>query len=238
VAHELRTPLANIRGYLEAIEDGVVAADEETMRTLREEAAQLNGLIDDLQELTQAEAGALRLDRGPFDAAELVERATDAARARAVEKSITLIGGAEPSLPPVDVDLQRIMQVLQNLLTNALRHTPEGGQITVSARRTPDGLVAISVEDTGAGIAPEDLPHIFERFYRADSSRSRATGGSGLGLTIARRLVETHGGQIGVESTVGQGSRFTFTLPVAAGEDQERAARGERRGVEVVTPGW
>jgi signal transduction histidine kinase len=235
VAHELRTPLANIRGYLEAIEDGVVAADDETMRTLREEAAQLNDLIDDLQELTQAEAGALRLDRGPIDPEELVERATDAARARAVEKGIVLTSSAEPNLPPVEIDLQRIMQVLQNLLTNALRHTATGGRITVLARRTADGMVAVSVEDTGSGIAPEDLPHIFERFYRADSSRSRATGGSGLGLTIARRLVESHGGSIGVESAVGHGSRFTFTLPVATSTGQEQAQRDEQRAA-VVTP--
>jgi signal transduction histidine kinase len=233
VAHELRTPLANIRGYLEAIEDGVVAADEETMRTLREEAAQLNGLIDDLQELTQAEAGALRLDRGPIDPAELVERATDAARARAVEKGIVLTSAAEPNLPPVDIDLQRIMQVLQNLLANALRHTPAGGRVAVQARRTPDGMVAVSVADTGTGIAPEDLPHIFERFYRADSSRSRATGGSGLGLTIARRLVESHGGTIGVESALGQGSCFTFTLPIAPDVAQEDARRDGQREATV-----
>ena len=121
----------------------------------------------------------------------------------------------EPGLPPVAVDLQRGLQILQNLLTNALRHTPEGGRVVVGARRAERGMVAISVEDSGSGIAPDDLPHIFERFYRADSSRARATGGSGLGLTITRRLVEAHGGAIGVESALGQGSRFTFTLPAA-----------------------
>ena len=237
VAHELRTPLANIRGYLEAIEDGVVAADEETLRTLREEAAQLNGLIDDLQELTQAEAGALRLDREPVAPAELIERATDAARARAVEKGIALASRAAPGLPAVDIDLQRIMQVLQNLLANALRHTPPGGRIVVSAGPRPDGQVAIGVEDTGSGIAPEDLPHIFERFYRADSSRARSTGGSGLGLTIARRLVETHGGTIGVESVVGQGSRFTFTLPPAADPPPGIVGREARREAATTLPG-
>lgn len=217
VAHELRTPLANIRGYLEAIEDGVVAADEATLRTLREETAQLNGLIDDLQELAQAEAGTLHLDREPIAPAELVERAIAAARPRAAEGAITLIGTVAPDLPPVAADPQRIGQVLQNLLANALRHTPQGGRITVEARRTPAGTVALSVADTGIGIAPDDLPRIFERFYRADSSRARATGGSGLGLTITRRLVEAHGGRIDATSAVGQGSRFTFTLPVAEG---------------------
>lgn len=239
VAHELRTPLANIRGYLEAIEDGVVAADEATLRTLREEAAQLNGLIDDLQELAQAEAGTLRLDRGPVAPGELVERATDAARPRAAETLIALDSALEPDLPLVVADPQRIGQVLQNLLTNALRHTPQGGRITVMAGRTADGMVAFSVTDTGAGIAPDDLPHIFERFYRADSSRARATGGSGLGLTIARRLVEAHGGTIGATSTIGRGSRFTFTLPIAASGDRQGGVATPAQPIPttVSTPG-
>lgn len=215
VAHELRTPLANIRGYLEAIEDGVVEADEATLRTLREEAAQLNHLIDDLQELAQAEAGSLRLDRGPVAPSDLVERAADAVRARAFDRGIALRATADPDLPPVDADAQRIAQALQNLLTNALTHTPAGGEVTIGARAAEAGLVAFTVTDTGSGIAPEDLPHVFERFYRADSSRSRATGGSGLGLTITRRLVEAHGGRITATSAVGQGSEFTFTLPIA-----------------------
>ena len=217
VAHELRTPLANIRGYLEAIEDGVVEADEATLRTLRDEASHLNRLVDDLQELAQAEAGNLRLDRGPTDPAELIGRATDAVRARAVELGIALTATVAPDLPAVEVDPQRITQVLHNLLTNALTHTPEGGSVTVEAWRAPEGMVAIGVADTGAGIDPEDLPRIFERFYRADSSRSRATGGSGLGLTITRRLVEAHGGRITAASELGRGSCFTFTLPVADG---------------------
>ena len=223
VAHELRTPLANIRGYLEAIEDGVVSADEATLRTLREEAAQLNVLVDDLQELAQAEAGELRLSRVVVPPHELIERATEAARPRAVERDVSLVGEVAPELPPVAVDLQRIGQVLQNLLTNALRHTPAGGRVTISAALAPDGRVALAVADTGSGIAPTDLPRIFERFYRADSARARATGGSGLGLTIARRLVEAHGGRIAVESTLGAGSRFTVLLPIAAdiGADDE-----------------
>ena len=213
VAHELRTPLANIRGYLEAIEDGVVEPDEATVRTLREEAAQLNRLIDDLQELAQAEAGVLRLDRQASDLGELIERIVAATRARAAEREIALAASIEPALPPVEIDRQRIAQVLQNLLANALTHTPPGGRVAVAARRLDDRSVEVAVEDTGAGIAPEDLPHIFERFYRADSSRARATGGSGLGLTIARQLIVAHGGTIGATSTVGRGSRFAFTLP-------------------------
>jgi len=221
VAHELRTPLANIRGYLEAIEDGIVSADEATLRILREEAAQLNALVDDLQELAQAEAGELRLSRVAVPPRELIERATEAARPRAVEREVSLVGEAAPELPPVAVDLQRIGQVLQNLLNNALRHTPAGGRVTVSAAPAGVWRVALSATDTGSGIAPEDLPRIFERFYRADSARARATGGSGLGLTIARRLVEAHGGTIEVESTFGMGSRFTVLLPVASITDTE-----------------
>ena len=229
VAHELRTPLANIRGYLEAIEDGVVEADEATLRTLRDEAAHLNRLVDDLQELAQAEAGTLRLDRGPIAPDELIARATDAVRARATDQGVTLTALAAPDLPPVEVDPQRITQVLHNLLTNAFTHTPAGGEVAVEARRAEDGMIAISVADTGTGIAPEDLPHIFERFYRADSSRSRATGGSGLGLTITRRIVEAHGGIIDVASEIGRGSTFTFTLPIAPdGEDERRGAVTER----------
>jgi signal transduction histidine kinase len=229
VAHELRTPLANIRGYLEAIEDGVVEADEATLRTLREEAAHLNRLIDDLQELAQAEAGNLRLDRGPVAPDELIGRATGAVRARAADRGVALTATAAPDLPAVEVDPQRITQVLHNLLTNALTHTPAGGAVAVEAWRAEGGMVAIGVADTGAGIAPEDLPHIFERFYRADSSRSRATGGSGLGLTIARRIVEAHGGTIDVASELGQGSKFTFTLPIASADAaEEREPATER----------
>ena len=215
VAHELRTPLANIRGYLEAIEDGVVEPDEATVRTLREEAAQLNRLIDDLQELAQAESGALRLDRQASDLGELIERTVAATRARATEREIALAASIEPSLPPVEIDRQRVAQVLQNLLANALTHTASDGRVAVAARRLDDRFVEVAVEDTGAGIEPGDLPHIFERFYRADSSRARATGGSGLGLTIARQLIAAHGGTIGATSQVGRGSRFAFTLPAS-----------------------
>jgi signal transduction histidine kinase len=188
------------------------------LRTLREEAAQLNRLIDDLQELAQAEAGTLRLDRAPADPAQLVEAAVNATGARASDRGVTVLAAVpdgEADLPLVDIDAQRIAQVLQNLLTNALVHTPHGVRIVVGARRLDERFVEIAVEDNGDGIAPEDLPHIFERFYRADGSRARATGGSGLGLTIARQLVEAHGGVIDVTSEPGRGSRFAFTLPVA-----------------------
>jgi len=229
VAHELRTPLSNIRGYLEALQDGVVEPDRRIIDSLHEEALLLNHLVDDLQDLSLAEAGQLRLERQPVALANLVDRAIEAIRPRAEAKGVTLLIDLPEDLPFVDVDPRRISQVLRNLLDNGLAHTPPGGEIAVAARVAcpePAGVlslsngrgsgqwVEVSVRDTGTGIAAEDLPHVFERFYRADKSRSRATGGAGLGLTIARQLVEAHGGRIWVESVKGEGSVFSFTLPV------------------------
>jgi len=234
VAHELRTPLSNIQGYLEALLDGVVEPKREVIDSLHEEAMLLNRLVDDLQELALAEAGQLKLERRPVAPADLVNKATEAARAQAAAKGITLQVDLPVDLPLVEADPQRIEQVLGNLLSNALTHTPSGGEVVVAARRCPEPCpergtpsrrrvvegakeseVELSVSDTGEGILPEHLPYIFERFYRADKSRSRATGGTGLGLAIARQLVEAHGGRIEVESEVGQGTVFTFTLPLA-----------------------
>ena len=212
VAHELRTPLSNIQGYLEALQDGVVEPKREIIDSLHEEAMLLTRLVNDLQELALAEAGQLRLERQPVAPADLVNRAMEAARAQAAAGGVTLQADLPADMPLVDVDPQRIGQVLGNLLSNALTHTPSGGEIVVAARAR-GSEVELSVSDTGEGIAPEHLPYIFERFYRADRSRSRATGGTGLGLAIARQLVEAHGGRIEVESEVGQGAVFTFTLP-------------------------
>ncbi|MFQ5858883.1 MAG: ATP-binding protein [Anaerolineae bacterium] len=214
VAHELRTPLSNIQGYLEALQDGVVEPKREVIDSLYEEAMLLTRLVDDLQELALAEAGQLRLKRQPVAPADLVNRAMEAARAQAAAGGITLQVDLPADLPLVDVDPQRIGQVLGNLLSNALTHTPSGGEITIAAGAV-GSEVKLSVSDTGEGISPEHLPYIFERFYRADKSRSRATGGTGLGLAIARQLVEAHGGRISVESQMGRGTAFTFTLPVA-----------------------
>ena len=214
VAHELRTPLSNIRGYLEALQDGVVEPKPGVIDSLHEEAMLLNRLVDDLRELTLAEAGQLKLEHRPVAPADIVDRALEAARAQAEAKGITLQADLPEDLPLVDVDPQRIEQVLGNLLSNALTHTPSGGEVVVAAR-AKGSEVEVSVSDTGEGIPPERLPYIFERFYRADRSRSRATGGTGLGLSIAKQLVEAHGGRISVASQVGQGTTFTFTLPVA-----------------------
>jgi signal transduction histidine kinase len=214
VAHELRTPLTNIRGYLEALRDGVVEPENHVIDSLHEEAMLLNRLVDDLQELSLAEAGQLRLGCQPVALADIVDRAVKAMRPRAEAKTVALQVDLPEDLPLVEVDPQRIGQVLRNLLENGLTHTPPGGKIAVAAHAN-DEWVEVKVQDTGTGIAAEDLPYVFERFYRADKSRSRATGGAGLGLAIARQLVEAHGGWIEVESEVGQGTQFTFTLPVA-----------------------
>jgi signal transduction histidine kinase len=234
VAHELRTPLSNIRGYLEALQDGVVEPERHIIDSLHEEAMLLNHLVDDLQELSLAEAGQLRLERQPVALADIVDRAVEAVRLRAEAKGVTL----QVDLPEdllVDVDPQRVGQVLRNLLENALAHTPPDGQIALSAHETcpepsdalslsrgrrDDQWVEVSVRDTGSGIAAEDLPYVFERFYRVDKSRSRATGGTGLGLAIARSLVEAHGGRIWVESTEGEGSTFTFALPISVSSQE------------------
>jgi signal transduction histidine kinase len=213
VAHELRTPLSNIKGYLEAIRDKVIEPSDETIRSLDEEAILLSRLVEDLQELALVDAGELKLNRQPEKITEVIQQAAAAIQAQAQGKGISVVTDLPEGLPLCDIDFLRIGQVLRNLLSNALTHTPAGGVITVAARRQND-RVEVTVSDTGEGISRQELANIFERFYRVDKSRSRATGGSGLGLTIAKRLVEAHGGGIKVSSELGKGSSFSFTLPV------------------------
>jgi len=213
VAHELRTPLSNLRGYLEAIKDAVIKPDEATIHSLNEETSTLSRLIEDLQELSLADAGELKLIIGPEDVSRLIRETVTALQAKAAAKGLTISADLPDGLPEVNIDSHRIRQVLHNLLENAVAHTGQKGRITVIARHK-DNQIYISVADTGEGIPAEDLPMIFERFYRVDKSRARATGGSGLGLTIARRLVEAHGGTVDVQSQPGQGSTFTFMLPI------------------------
>ena len=220
VAHELRTPLSNIRGYLEAFRDGVMEPEPEIIESVYEEAMLLSHLVDDLQELSLAEAGQLRLERRPVDPKEILTKAMAAAHGQATAKSIALRLELPAELPLVEADPQRIEQVVGNLLSNALAHTASGGEI-VCAAQMRGGQVEVTMRDTGEGIPPEHLPYIFERFYRVDRSRSRATGGAGLGLAIVKQLVEAHGGQIRVESEVGRGTQFTFTLPVAEPQPQD-----------------
>jgi signal transduction histidine kinase len=212
IAHELRTPLSNIKGYLEATRDGLINADDKTIRNLDEEATLLTRLVNDLQELSLAEAGELKLEREAVDSRDLIEKAVGMMQTKAAHKNITLTAELPEQLPNVYIDTHRISQVLRNLIENAITATPEDGSVTVSAG-LQDNYVEISVKDTGEGISAKDLSRIFERFYRIDKSRARATGGSGLGLTIARRLVEAHGGEVKAESEPGHGSRFSFTIP-------------------------
>jgi signal transduction histidine kinase len=212
VAHELRTPLSNIQGHVEAIRDGLLPAEPATFDSIYEEVLLLARLVEDLQELTLAEAGQLTLLRQSADVVEIVRRAAVAAQPPAEARGLTIETDLPSEPAMADVDPERIGQVLRNLLSNATTHTSEGGRIIVSLKDEHDEL-RVTVADTGAGIPPEDLPYVFERFYRVDRSRVRATGGAGLGLTIAKRLVEAHGGTISVESELGKGSRFTFTLP-------------------------
>jgi signal transduction histidine kinase len=214
VAHELRTPLSNLKGYLEAINDGVVKPNKAVIHSLNEEASSLSRLVADLQELSLADAGELKITAQPEDINKLIKETVAILQPKATAKDLTLTVDLPVSLPTLNIDAHRIKQVLRNLLDNAIAHTGKGGKITVTAREQ-NNMVSISVSDTGEGIPPKDLPLIFERFYRVDKSRARTTGGSGLGLTIAKRLVEAHGGAIKVKSQVGKGSRFTFTLPAS-----------------------
>jgi signal transduction histidine kinase len=212
IAHELRTPLTVIRGDLEAMLDGVFEATPEALASLQEETLLLSRLVEDLRALAQAEAGQLQLKREPTDLADLLCGVVDNFDLQAESQGQILCLDLPADLPPVDGDPQRVRQIVANLVSNALRHAPDSGQVIVSAHgHTAE--VQVSVADDGPGIAPEDLPHVFDRFWRAGRPRVE---GSGLGLAIARELVRAHGGRIWVESEYGHGSVFHFTLPLAA----------------------
>jgi signal transduction histidine kinase len=215
IAHELRTPLSVLQIDLESIEDGLAEPTPEVVTRLQEEVTLLNRLVEDLRMLSLAEAGELKLEVQPVDVAHLVQTAVERVRGAAQDKEVSLTSELPEGLPAVAGDAQRLSQVLSNLLSNALRHTPQGGQIAVGARQVDGKDVRITVQDNGEGIPADELPHVFERFYRTDHARSRDTGGSGLGLTIARSLVEAHNGRIWVESVEHKGSTFTFSLPVS-----------------------
>lgn len=213
IAHELRTPLSNVSGYLEAIRDDVVKPDASTIASLSEEVDLLTRLVDDLQELALADAGELKLVRQPEDLSQLIQQAVKAIQTRVADKGLQVTIDISGKMPPVNIDYHRISQVMHNLLENAIKYTPNGGKIAVSAAQEGKSI-RVTVADNGEGIPVEDLPNMFERFYRVDKSRARHAGGSGLGLTIAKRLIESHGGTIGVQSELGKGSCFSFTIPV------------------------
>jgi signal transduction histidine kinase len=223
VSHDLRTPLTSMQVMVEALADGVVKQPETVerfLRTIRADIHSLSALINDLLELAQLDKGELRFRVAPHSLRDLISDTLESTRGLAEEKSIDLSGDVALGVDPVMMAPEKIGRVLTNLINNAVRHTAAGGSITVEARReSPDGAVRVEVRDTGEGIPPEDLPHIFERFYRGEKSRSRATGGAGLGLAIAHGFVRAHGGQLWAESELGKGSTFNFTLPAQSASD-------------------
>ena len=215
VGHDLQTPLASMRAILEALEDGVVDDPQTVKRylgTAQRDVRSLSVLIDDLFQMAQLDTGGIPLDRAESSLSDLISDTLESFSELALRRGMKLEGSVDPNVDPVMMDTQRIGRVLNNLIGNALRHTPAEGLVNVHARRTASG-VEVSVSDTGEGIRTEDLPHVFESFYRGEKSRSRSTGGAGLGLAISRGIVQAHGGEIKVQSEAGHGSRFTFTLP-------------------------
>ena len=217
IAHELRNPLATIRAQLEALEDGVIEADQSAIDSLMEDTMLLTRLVEDLQQLSIVEAGQLKLDLVPVDPGETVRGVASRFEQEFTQKGISLEMDVAGALPQVKADQFRLAQVLGNLVKNSLLHTPDGGRITVSATQS-EGEVVFSVADNGPGIGSDELQYIFERFYRTDRSRARATGGAGLGLSIAKSLVEAHGGRIRAESERGKGTTISFTVPAFTAE--------------------
>ena len=213
LSHELRTPLTVVEGYLEGLADGTIEASSDIYQRLARETTRLRRLVNDLQELSQAEAGYLPINAQPLDVrpllAALVQRFSD----QLLEGTTTLRLECPADLPPAIADPERVEQILVNLIGNALRYTPQGS-VTLQAWQASDQLW-IAVKDTGQGISSDDLPHVFERFWRSDRSRDRHSGGTGIGLAISRRLVELQKGVIVAESELGQGSVFRFSLPIA-----------------------
>ncbi len=212
IAHELRTPISIILGHAEAVHDGVLPASSETFEIVREEAERLEQLVDDLRTLSMADAGELKLVMEPYEVEELVRGAAKVYAHRARQKQIAIETQADPGLPEIQVDAQRIKEVLSNILDNALRYTPQGGRITLSAGLM-ENEVEIGIRDTGPGVAADELDKVFERFYRTEAARTREEGGSGLGFAIARSIVERHNGRIWAESQPGQGLTVIIRLP-------------------------
>lgn len=220
IAHELRTPLTVIQGNLRALLDGVYPLTKTEVATVYEASLGLRRLVEDLRELSLAEAGQIELHLQPVAVGSLLEREAILFAEQAAAHQVQINLEVNEPIAPLQGDPERLAQILRNLISNALRHTPPGGTITLRAKYMPDassqtGLIRIEVADTGAGIAAEDLPHIFERFYRADRGRARAAGGSGLGLAITAQLVHLHHGMIGAMSQPGQGTQIWMVFPAA-----------------------
>jgi two-component system sensor histidine kinase BaeS len=222
IAHDLATPLTAIQGFSEAMADNMLPdpqAQQETAQRIAREVQRLRRLVSDMQNMTAMESGRLRLDLAPLDVHSLVDETLAVIAPECENKGITLLNQTNRSTPLVMADSDRITQVLLNLLDNARRHTPSGGTITVNAAPR-DQELCVWVSDTGSGIDAKDLPHIFERFYRADRSRAASTGGSGLGLAIVKAIITAHGGRIWAQSTPGKGTIIAFTLPLVKAPEQ------------------
>ena len=215
VSHDLQTPLTSMRAILEALSDGVVEDPETVKRylhTAQRDVRSLSSLIDDLFQMAQLDAGGFPLNQADASLSDLVSDTLESFTQLAKQQEITLEGNVDPDVDPVRMDTQAIGRVLNNLIGNALRHTSAHGRVSVWVRRMGK-RTEVTVSDTGEGIRAEDLPHVFERFYRGEKSRNRITGGAGLGLAIARGIVQAHGGDIRVESEIGKGTQFTFYFP-------------------------
>ncbi|NTW03330.1 MAG: HAMP domain-containing protein, partial [Oscillochloris sp.] len=214
IAHDLRTPLTVISGYLESLRDQVLKPTPERFATLYDETQILQRLVDDLHTLSLADAGELPLQRRPTEPGQILAHVTETYGHTAEQAGVSLVTRTSGMLPEVNIDYERMSRALGNLVSNALRYTPAGGSICLGAIIN-NGSLLLSVADTGSGISAEHLPNIFERFYRADVARQQYTGESGLGLAIVRSIIEAHGGKVSVESTIGKGTTFTVSLPLA-----------------------
>ncbi|MBI3648565.1 MAG: HAMP domain-containing protein [Actinobacteria bacterium] len=223
VSHELKTPITALRAHLENLLDGVEEPDPATLQVMLAQSERLGRLVEQLLDLSRLESGDVPLEREPVLLAPIVAQVLSEIEMARAGRGVTVTSDLPPDLPPVYADRERIHQVLFNLLDNAVRFTAGGGRVEVKATRV-NGSCEVRVEDTGTGIAAEHLPRLFERFYRIDPARSREDGGTGIGLAIARSVVEAHGGHITAESEIGKGSTFTFDLPVASADDHRRTA--------------
>jgi signal transduction histidine kinase len=220
VSHELRTPISALRAHLENLLDGVERADPETLQVMLAQTERLGRLVDQLLELSRLESGDVPMLRERVSLGPLVERVLSEIEVVRARRDVELTEDLPDDLPQIYADPERVYQVLFNLLDNAVRFTPSGGRVTLTAS-SRNGAIDVVVADTGPGIPPEHLPRLFERFYRVDRARSRGEGGTGIGLAIARSVVEAHGGRIWAESEPGKGSTFTFELPVARAQGSE-----------------
>jgi len=217
VSHELRTPISSIKGYAETLLDGKVDNEDtvkEFLSIIYQDSNRLANLIDDLLDLSKIESGKMKLEFEPLEILPIVNRCVNVLRKSAKDKSLSVKLDIPTNLLKILGDHKRLSQVFLNLLDNAIKYTPEGGSITVNAT-SKEKIVQVDISDTGIGISEKDLPRIFERFYRVDKARSRELGGTGLGLSIVKHIIQAHNGQVWVQSTLGQGSTFSFTIPIA-----------------------